>query len=719
MPENPLRSLVKAPSSKEDYLALQEDMWGFLKNSRPGLEYRIRECLHFLGGDQWIRYLPGLNRFDRHTLDDWQPTPVTNYLVEHFDYLVQIFTGGDPYPTVDPATRNQADVDASRASERALRSEFERLRTENLYVEAAGWLVLCGNAVLSRNWNAKSGSSLRTPRMKLNAREITEEVAQCQGCGYEMDARVAPERCLKCGNPMAVVDKPTGEKEHYREQEKDEDGRPLYDRLKIGNLEELAVNILHWYPQPAASMEKVRFVQEIDPVEIDEIRDIFGADAASKLSADILEHDTYTNFYSTSQNADVALHAERDQRRDKVMLRITRHIPDRRFKDGLLMIGCRGRLFYQGKLDTEDGSLGYSHIIYRRLPGIFWGAGPIPDILPQQKRVNAIDSHLVMNRKQNVNPQWLVPEGAGMQRVTGAAGAINRWNPHTTGGFKPERLPGTPLPQQVLEERNITLNDMRHVDGLQEIVSGNLPVGSSGLETGAAVEFIYEQAYKRFKNALKFWRTGLSEHEHAKLMLISKHWSEERLVKVLGENSESDAYHYKGADFMGAQDMTVRVSLGAPTSKVAYQQRIFEAASKGLLGDLQAPEIRGKVLEALEIEGFDTEYVRDAKKARRVLQKLRAGEEAPQLMPEIDNHAIQYSILRDFILTSDFEAEPDEIKQGLMTRVLQHQQIMQQRQQQAMAAAQSVKGAGDQAAELVAQSGAMGNQAVQTQAVGG
>ena len=142
----------------------------------------------------------------------------------------------------------------------------------------------------------------------------------------------------------------------------------------------------------------------------------------------------------------------------------------------------------------------------------------------------------------------------------------------------------------------------------------------------------------------------------------------------------------------------------------------MQASQQGLLGDIRQPEIRGKILEKLDIEGFDSEYVLDAKKARRVLMALRDGEEPDPILPNIDNHTVQFTIFRDFMLQSDFYSLEEEVQQAIQERAGQHQQIMQQQQQQVMQAAQATKGAGDQAAQAVADTGAMGQQNVPTQA---
>jgi hypothetical protein len=716
---NPIHSLEKVPSKKEDLVSFLGDVWTYVKAGRTQFDYRIQELRYFLAGEQWIRHNPTFNRFERHALDDWVPTPVTNFLAQHYDYLCEVFTAGDPYPEVDPATRDLVDVDAAKAARRVLQSEFLRLRSDARLIQpAVGWLVLCGNAVLASFWNARAGDRIARPRTELAERPMMQDAALCSSCGYSEPAIMGRERCPQCGGVLVA---PEGEKmpaigesgaplsETFERPVLGERGEPVSDEYTVGNLEERVVNLLQFFPQPCADMADCRYVVEAQPMDLDALRDLFGTKASKQMAEalDIQEWDT--SFAGVNSNAQML--NTREQKRDKVLVKFLRHIPDHRFKRGLLVIGTRDTLYYKGDLDSADDSLGYTHIRYREIPGVFWGVGPAGDILPQQKRINAIDSSIVQNRKQMVSPQWLVPDGSGLTHVDGRSGLVNRWNPSTSAGFKPERLPGVPLPQAVLAEKSGEIAAMMQVSGITEVMSGQLPTGSSGLETGAAVENLYEAAYKRFRNAGERWRSGLAHHFQRNLMLVAANWDEPRLVRVLGENKELETYSYAGADLTRAQDMIVRTTLGTRTSTVLHQRRIMDAAKAGLLGNLADPSVRGRVLEQLDIAGFEDEYVADARKARRVLRALRDGDEAPAILPT-DNHVIQYEVIREFTLTTEFEQLDQERQQMILKRAMQHKQVAVQEQQQAMQAAVAAKGTDQRTSAAVAQSGAMGGAAV-------
>jgi hypothetical protein len=712
---SPITSLEKAPSTDEEYLQLADSVWEYVRGSRAGLEYRIRESLHFLLGDQWIRYLPHAQQFTHHNLDEWVPTPVTNYLVKHYDRIVDIFTSGNALPQVSPAGEDQSDIEAAYAAERMLHSEWRRLKSKtNLLIPAAGWMVLTGNAILYSAWNGRAGTKGRKPIMKLEDREASEAARICLNCDKTFALAQAPgENCPSCGGILADTQvQPLDEygnpqRELREEQETDANGQLRYRSTRHGDVVESCVNLLNFYPGPARSFDKLRFAIETDPMDLDEIKNLYGK-KAEEIVAESIELEEWQGTYNTQLEGHSGIENEKPQ--DRVLHKWVRHVPNKLFPKGLLLCVANGVLLYQGPLDSPDELLPYTLLKYREVPGFFWGASVFADLIPQQKRLNSIDSHLVTNRKKMANSQWLIPEGSGISEVTGQSGLLIRYNPHTTGGFKPELVPPIPVPQQVVIEREQTLRDMEDVSGAREVLSGDVPPGP---ETGAAIEHLIEQAFKRFGPSVEMWRQGFADHVHRNLKIISKHWRQKRQIKVIGHNKETELYHYSRADIDGAVDMYIRMQLGSQHSETARQQKVMKAAEMGLLGDIRMPEIRGKVLEKLEIEGFESEYINDAKKARRVLRAIIRGVEAEPALPGVDNDAVQFSILKDYLLSAEYSQLSEEKQQALIQRAMQHQQALQQIQQQQMQAAQAAKGAPDQVADAMAQSGALQGQAPQ------
>lgn len=704
----PVSERKEEPQNDEEILSFVEDSWQYLSKSRLGLETSWKENIHFFAGDQWVRYLPHARRFTKHSLDEWVPTPTTNLLSKHGDRILDIFTSGDILPIVDPASRDQSDLEAAKAATRVLHSEFKRLQSEEkLLIPAAMWLLAAGNVFLYSGWNGRAGDKVRRPKTRLTQVEQSDTVLECDNCATTIPVATGLERCPDCNEVLrqgqAYSLDELGNQQYLDKEEPvvNEAGQPQYDEFKVGNVIEDVVSPLNFFPMPAKNFDLCRYAIEADPMDIDHIKSLFGK-AADKVVPENLEYEDWPGVYGHAMQA--YFQPERERNRDHALVKIFRHVPDPRWKKGLLMIVANGEVLHKGPLDSCDGKLPYTHIKYRSIPGNFWGQSLFRDLIPLQKRINSIDSHLIQNRKQMVSNQWLVPEGSAISHIDGRSGLVVRWSPSTSGGFKPERLQGVPVPQQVINEREQMQRDMEEISGAREVLSGDIPPGP---ETGAAIEAIQEQAFRRFGPSIKMWRNGLAEHEHRKLLNVAKYWKEQRMVKVLGDNSEMESYYISKSSLTPAKDMMVRVGIGMDFSQAAKRSKIMQAAQNGLLGDLRSAEVRGKILERMGIEGFDSEYTLDAKKARRYLEMMKNGQEVPQPLP-VDNHSVQFSVYKDFMLTSEYEDLPEPVQGQILQRVQIHQQIMQQEQQQAMMAAQAAKGAPDQAADALAATGAMG-----------
>lgn len=707
----PVSERKEEPQNDEEILSFVEDSWQYLSKSRMGLETSWKENIHFFAGDQWVRYLPHARRFTKHSLDEWVPTPTTNLLSKHGDRILDIFTSGDILPIVDPASRDQADLEAAKAATRVLHSEFKRLQSEEkLLIPAAMWLLATGNVFLYSGWNGRAGDKVRRPKTKMTQVEQSDTVLECDNCGTTVPAITGLERCPDCNEVLrqgqAYSLDELGNQQYLDKEEPvvNDAGQPEYHEFKVGNVIEDVVSPLNFFPMPAKNFDLCRYAIEADPMDIDHIKSLFGK-AADKVVPENLELEDWAGVSGAAMQSH--FQPERERNNDHALVKIFRHIPDPRWKKGLLMIVANGEVLHKGPLDSCDGKLPYTHIKYRSIPGNFWGQSLLRDLIPLQKRINSIDSHLIQNRKQMVSNQWLVPEGSAISHIDGRSGLVVRWSPSTSGGFKPERLQGVPVPQQVINEREQMQRDMEEISGAREVLSGDIPPGP---ETGAAIEAIQEQAFRRFGPSVKMWRNGLAEHEHRKLLIVAKYWKEQRMVKVLGDNSEMESYYISKSSLTPAKDMMVRVGIGMDFSQAAKRSKIMQAAQNGLLGDIRSAEVRGRILERMGIEGFDSEYTLDAKKARRYLEMMKNGQEVPQPLP-VDNHSVQFSVYKDYMLTSDYEDLPEPIQGQILQRVQIHQQIMQQEQQQAMMAAQAAKGAPEQAADALAQTGAMGGPA--------
>jgi len=707
------------PKTVDETVALVQNAYTYLKGFKLVLERHWREAILFVTNEQWVRFDAMSNRFTRNSLESWIPTPTTDYLSKPYDRIVDILTSPDFSPIARPATQDQSDVDASQAAQRILRYLRDHLHTPMLQLDAAAWLVTTGNCVLYANWDAAAGVLQRRLRERTISNPITQPAATCAMCGEEFPPQADGQTCPACSrDTLRLQDRPqrspTGEPLYDIRVEKmrDNQGRPLYREFSTGEVCEAAVNLFNWYPQPRDDFSRVMYVDEVVPYDLDELKNEFGSKAREVIAED-LEIDQFTGFVSSARSHYFS--QAQEKKMSMVRVHYFRHVPSDKFKDGKYIVTASGKLLYDGDLEKRlDGHLPYEHVPYRKIPGEMWGIGPMPAAIPVQKRLNAIDSNVILNRKTMLNPQWTIPQGSGVTFIDGRPGLLIRYNPHNTGGASPQKIPGAGLPGDIYKEREQCRVDLEDIFGTQEVLSGQAP---TGVEAGVALNLLQEQAYRRFGPLMKRWQAALGRHEQRKLLISRKEWKDYRLVRVLGENQEMEAYHYRGADIGNTVDVVVEVERGILHSESARQQKTIMAADKGWLGDPRQPQVRAKLLEVLGVEGFETEYRLDAKKAIRLLNRMKEGQPVPPPLP-FDVHPIHFQILSDFTKTSEFDALSPPVQMQIIQRAMSHQQAMQAQAQQAMMAAQAAKGSTESVSNQVAESGAFGDQReAQTQAV--
>ncbi len=710
---SPIAGREKAPSSDGENAAFVDEVLDYNRRARTGFDYAVREAIHFIGGDHWIQFMPHTQRFGAHEHANWIPTPTTNLVGRTFDRLLDILLQGDPEPNAVGSTQDQRDLDAAQVARRIMLSEMRRMKSyDQLFTPAAAWLIAAGTTVTSRNWNPHSGQLISQPRMKVEKSAIMHSAPVCTNCHAEYDRGDPRTLCELCGSGLEekqVASRDDVGKEMFSSKkvaQLDKDGRPRLDEFSLGQVEEWVVNILNWFPSPAANFEQVEQVVEVEVLGVDAIKDTFGSKAARVIAESLDDEEISITQHPHFDHMGVNEHRTE---RDKAALKFFRQKPGRLFPKGSYKITCAGITLHSDDIDTTAGDLPYSMCRWREPPGSFWGMGPLRDLIRLNKRINAIDSHVTQNRKKMVSPQWLIPQGSGVQNLDGRAGLTIPYDPHGAGGAKPEIVPGVPLPPQVMDERRQVMSDYQEISGEMEVLLGRIP---PGVESGYQVDLLVEQALKRFGPIYRRFRNMLAGHCHEVLILTDENWDEARRVTVIGENQDVEAYNYRGADLRSARDMTVTMTSDLESSPSVRRQRIERAMEMGLLGDPRRPEIRGKLLARLNIEGFDAEYNLDAKKARRAIMAAEDGGQMPPLIPGIDNAAVQMQVLKEHLLTYEFEQSDEGVQRALMERAQELMELLQREQQKAAAAAEAVKGTDEATSQRVAESGAMGESAV-------
>jgi hypothetical protein len=220
----------------------------------------------------------------------------------------------------------------------------------------------------------------------------------------------------------------------------------------------------------------------------------------------------------------------------------------------------------------------------------------------------------------------------------------------------------------------------------------------SDIRSGTMVAMLLEQddmahsmTYQDFEdNWAHLWK-------HA-LLLAQKYYKNTRMIKIQGAGKVWQTKSFKGADLKGNTDVWVATGTHLPENRIARQAVIMERFREGLYGNVEDPQVSGRVRRLLEDsipEDIYGDVEVDQKFAQNENRMLRAG--MPLNTNDYDNHQVHIQEherdmksgeVQDLLRTDDGGAALTAFGQhlqehaGKMAQAFQAQMQMMAQQQQ-------------------------------------
>jgi len=210
----------------------------------------------------------------------------------------------------------------------------------------------------------------------------------------------------------------------------------------------------------------------------------------------------------------------------------------------------------------------------------------------------------------------------------------------------PSIMPIPSIPSYVYEEGKTTKDDMFSVFGLSEVSRGQLP--SAGIPA-VGMQLLLEQDETRIG-------IETEQHEHAfaklgqlMLMYVGEFYKTERNLKTKGKGLEYSIKKFTGEDLKGNYDVSVVRGSTIPTSKAMRRQELLNLYAQGILGNVQDPSVKQKLLESLEYGDLQEVYqgnAIDRGQVQRTIQMLEQGIK-PKVY-KLDPHDLHVIMKREY-----------------------------------------------------------------------
>lgn len=678
--------LSEVPS--EDLEALAEKIEGYYRKdstAKVQLSYNWQRNHLYLDGLQWLVFDGSVatggiwKRLDVSRQNEFIPRPVTNYLFDTFQTLKSYLIKTKPRSSVFPNTELYQDKMAAKIAELCLEANWERLKEQPNYEYAAACLVTYGTVFKKSYWDTSSLVMAKVPKMT-------------------QIPKMDPATGLQVGmEEIQAMDPETGD--------------PLFDQIPLGDVNTDVVEPYRLCLDPLANdIHKIRWVMEYSVQPLAWIKEIYGKDPQSSpgytgLALEVEEEKnlqgSLKRFYQLKNSSGLkqrieggtSLGSTEEHLTNSAVVKEYYERPSQQYPNGRLVVVANNKTLYAGDSPYIGTELGdwhpYSECRWELVPGRFWGKSPLDNAAELQKRLNSVDSVIVLNRKTMAIPQKLIPTSSGIAPGTWTGRPGQEIMYRDAGGKEPSIIQAHGVDGSVFQERTQIIEDMKTITGAIDILKGDRP---DGITAASALEMLYEVGMGKLFPVLDRWKAFVESDQKKQLKIIAKYYKEPRpdFIRILRmKNKEISAQaisKFIGTDLYDNCNVVVEAGSNVTKLQAAKKQELREAAQSGVL-NLADPRNRRKYLEDMGIQGYDSDIGPDQKRQEwenSILDDLQNNPNNKPIVFDWDIDAIHIQVMESRMKEPSWQELPFEVQQAYMAHRQEHEQSQQRKMQMQM-----------------------------------
>lgn len=622
-----------------------------------------QQSVNFLVGNQWLQYNQTTRHYETIPYTDANKNidrPVTNHTLRWVVTVLSGFTS-KPETIIDPNSDEPQDKTAAAVAEVVGDYLWVELDKDESYYEAAMNGVCYGVAFRK---------SFKRPTLKYLDREVPELGPDKQPLPPNPDgtARLVKEKdYLKC--PDVEIVPPFNIAF---------DGSPKRWR-DVAIIMETSVRRLSW-------------IVEHYGIDAPGFTGKAGAVTAEEIASNPVNIGEGLKNLVEGQRSGYSNGKGADEMKGCAVVKELYIEPSKQFPQGRMIVCAGEYTLYDSALTPEnkspyyylEGRIWHPYTFWRYWPqpGSIWALGLVQQLVPIQRRINAIDALLAYNRKTVAVGHWLIPSGAGIsdESIIGVPGQHVTYDPDISGA-KPELIPGQPLPQQIVQEREMLLAEGSQIASSADIRGGQNP---TGVNTLGQLQILTEQADMSRSKQIASWERFIEESEQLDLLNFQDCYRApqpevyQKLRKFGKDLSDMDWTTFMGQDIQDNSNVRVERGSTIAKSRIMRQNIILKLAQMGLLGEIVGDPFAHKLfLEEFGLTKLFNEGSIDMKKAEKCIEMMLAGE-YPPVLEEIDNPDVQLMVLARYMKDAKFLTLPEEIKNLFFKRYEAYIQMLAQ-----------------------------------------
>ena len=200
------------------------------------------------------------------------------------------------------------------------------------------------------------------------------------------------------------------------------------------------------------------------------------------------------------------------------------------------------------------------------IPGRLWPASIVDGLRGPQTELNKVRSQIAENRNRVGNPTILASKQAVQDPEKFAAsttmpGGIYFFDDVGSPNAVPTYLQAPPLPDYVLEEIPTIQESMQEISGQHEVTSAQVP---PGVTAASAINLLQEADDTMLGPSIHDFESALGDLGQKILKHVANFYSEQRTVRIGGDNGAWQIFPFKGAMLRDNTHVQVQAGSGVP-----------------------------------------------------------------------------------------------------------------------------------------------------------
>lgn len=236
--------------------------------------------------------------------------------------------------------------------------------------------------------------------------------------------------------------------------------------------------------------------------------------------------------------------------------------------------------------------------------------------------------------------------------------------------------PVPPVPRELFQIKDEARKDIGML-----AASNDIP---NQVDTSGGLQALLERDRER---DTEFWRQLAKFHSRLMrhcLLLVQKHYTEDRLVQIKGRFGWEFIKDFRGSQLRNQVDVTVMPDSLVPRTRQEIERKVTAFAQ--MFPGWLTPEAAWSAINGGTAEQLVEDYELDVSRANNCIQLLRGladGTTAPEQIPQArryDNHPVQIHVLQTWCKTQDHGLQPMGVQEATQLLIEQHEMLEAQDQ---------------------------------------